>query len=153
MNPAELLGAGLVLIAAVAGGTLAHELSHAVALRACGVAYEFRWLPDTDGAGLFRASVVGGWATVRLRGIPRGLSPWQLRVAAVTPLLLSAPLALVLVGVLPDPLRADDAYLSAAVIGWLACALPSPQDFSLFWYADRVIDRFDRERRFRNDSR
>jgi hypothetical protein len=153
VSPAELLGAGLVLVAAVAVGTIAHELSHAVALRAFGVPYELEWLPARDGAGLLRASVSGGWARVKPRGIPRGLSPWSLRTAALMPLLMSTPLALAALGVVPDPLRTGDPYLSAAAIGWLACALPSPQDFSLFWYAERVIARRVRERERRAGRR
>lgn len=143
MSPAEMLGAGLVLVAAVTGGTIAHELAHLVALRIWGIPCSLEWLPRSDGAGLLRASISGGWATVRLHGIPRGFSPWRLRVAALTPLLLAAPLALVSLGLFTDPIRAGDAYLSAALIGWTACALPSPQDFSLCWYAERLVDDAD----------
>lgn len=139
MNPAELLGAGFVLVAAVTAGTIAHELSHLVALRTWGVSCTLEWFPHSDGAGLFRASISGGWATVRLHGVPRRFSPWRLRAAALTPLLLATPLALVLLGVISDPIHAGNTYLTAALIGWIACALPSPQDFSLCWYAERVI--------------
>jgi hypothetical protein len=52
---------------------------------------------------------------------------------------MATPLVLVLSGVLPDPARAGNQYLTAAMIGWLACAVPSPQDFSLFWYAERAL--------------
>jgi hypothetical protein len=139
------------MLATVAAGTVAHELSHAAALRAFGVPYELLWLPDRDGTDLFSAGLTGRWAAVRPRQVHRGLSPLGLRVAALMPLLLTAPVALVLFGVLPDPFQTGNAYLSAAVVGWLACALPSPQDFSLFWYPDRAIERFARSRGTPND--
>ena len=139
MSPEELLGAGLVLVTALVAGTVAHELSHAVALRAFGVPYVMEWLPNRHDAGLVRASISGGWATVRPKNIPRELPSWSLRVAALMPLLLATPLALVGLGAVPDPSQAASAYPMAATVGWLACAIPSPQDFSLVWYAERAI--------------
>jgi hypothetical protein len=29
--------------------------------------------------------------------------------------------------------------LASVTVGWLACALPSPQDFSVFWHAERIV--------------
>lgn len=138
MTPFELFGAGLALAAVVAVGTIVHELSHAFVLHAIGVSYDVEWLPGADDAGLVRASITGGWATVRLRGVPDDLAPWKLRLAALVPLVLATPFLLTLIGVLPDLSRAGNPAVSAAAIGWLACALPSPQDFSLFWHADRA---------------
>jgi hypothetical protein len=146
MIAAEILGGGLALVAAVAAGTVAHELSHAAFLRAFGVSCELRWFPSSDGGNPLHASVTGGLASVRLRGIPRDLSPWKLRLAALTPFLLTTPFALVALAVLPDPFITGNVPLSAAAIGWLACALPSPRDFSMVWYADRVISRSQRRR-------
>ena len=140
MTPVTVLGAVLVLVATIGIGTVAHELSHALALRAFGVPYETEWLPSRD-EGLVLGRFVGRSPSVRLRNVPHNLSPWCLRIAALMPLLLAVPFALALLGVFPDLLQTGDAPLSAAAIGWLACALPSPADFSLFWYADRVIDR------------
>ena len=137
----ELLGAGAVLIATVAAGTVAHELSHAVALRAAGVPHELRWLPDRRDEGLLRAGISGGWASVRLLEVPEELSPWSIRAAALAPLSLTTPFALVPLGVIPGPLRGGDPVVIAVAVGWLACALPSPQDFSLVWYAEQVIGR------------
>ena len=140
MEPFELLGAGGALIVALGVGTIAHELSHALALRALGVAFEIEWLPDRDARGL--RSTRGPWATVTPRQVPQDLPPWRLRVAALMPLTLALPLPLILVGVLPDPLAAGDPILASATVGWLACALPSPQDFSLVWHAGQAIQRY-----------
>ena len=121
-------------------GTVTHELSHAVALRAFGVPVEISWLPGRERTGLLRAALAGGWAAVSPRAVPRDLQPWRLRVAAMMPLLLAAPLALVGLGVLTDPFAGDTLYRAAAAVGWLACALPSPQDFSVLWYAEAAIE-------------
>lgn len=139
MNPVEIAGIGVVLFAAVVAGTVAHELSHAAVLRAFAVPYEIEWLPARSHAGTLRASLVGGWASVRPRRLSRDCPAWGLRVAALAPFVMATPLVLVLSGVLPDPARAGNQYLTAAMIGWLACAVPSPQDFSLFWYAERAL--------------
>lgn len=134
----ELLVAALVVLVAVGTGTIVHELLHATFLRIAGVHCEVRWLyggrTGRLGAGLF-----GTWASVRMTAIPDGLAPWQLRLAALSPLLLAAPLVAIGVGVVPDPFASGNLYLELAVVGWLACALPSPQDFSLVWDAPSVI--------------
>ncbi len=143
MSPVELIAAGVVLFAAVAVGTVIHELSHAAVLRAFAVPYEVVWLPMRTDVGALRAGLTGGWAAVRLGRVPPSCSPWALRVASLVPLLLAMPLPLVLCGVLPDPLRVGNPYLTAATIGWLACAVPSPEDFSLFWHAERALARAD----------
>jgi hypothetical protein len=139
VNPVEFAGVGVVLFAAVVAGTVAHELSHAAVLRALAVPYEVEWLPARSRAGTLRAGLVGGWARVRPRRLSRDCPTWGLRVAALAPFVMTTPLVLVLSGVLPDPARAGNPYLTAAMIGWLACAIPSPQDFSLFWYAERAL--------------
>ena len=105
-----------------------------------GVSFEMEWLPDREQDGLLRASIAGGWASVRPRSLPSGLSPWSLRVAALMPLVLAAPILFVVLGVVPDPFSAGNPYLMAAAIGWLGCAIPSPQDFSLVWYAEQAIE-------------
>lgn len=137
MDPTELVAAGLVLVAAVVAGTVVHELAHALALEAFDVPYAVEWLPDDAGAA--SAGVYGAWASVTPRAIPADLAPWRLKVAALAPLALGAPLALVPAGVLPDPFGTGSVLLQAATIGWLACALPSPQDFSLFAHAEDAV--------------
>lgn len=136
MSPSELLAAGLVLVLAVCAGTVLHELLHAGVLRAAGVPFEIQWLPEGDG-GL--AGPLGPLASVRLRAIPADLPAWQLRAASLAPLALAAPLLAVPAGAVPDPFAADAVVLQAAVVGWMACALPSPADFSLVWRADDVV--------------
>jgi hypothetical protein len=49
-----------------------------------------------------------------------------------------APLALVPAGLVGDPF-ATEGVARFAVLGWMACALPSPQDFSVLWYADEAL--------------
>lgn len=138
-TPVELVGAVVVLAGTVVAGTVAHELSHALALRAFDVPFAVEFFPDRDDAGLPRADVGGTWATVTPTAVPAEFAPWRLRTAAMMPLLLATPFALVAAGVLPDPFAAADPYPKTAALGWLACALPSPQDFSLLWYPRRAI--------------
>lgn len=146
MTPVEILGAGVALVVAVGAGTIAHELSHALTLRAFDVPYELQWLPDSEQTGPLATSIAGGLATVRPHSVPTDLSPWKLRIAALMPLVLAAPLALVVLGLVPDPFQTGNVYLSGAAVGWLACALPSPRDFSLVWYAQRALSSPTRER-------
>jgi len=69
-----------------------------------------------------------------------GPAPRRLRAASLAPLALATPLAAVLVGAVPDPFAGGSLYLQLVVVGWLACSLPSPQDFSLVWHANRVLE-------------
>lgn len=131
--------AGLVLFSVVSVGIVLHELLHGIFLRAAGVSFDIRWFHG-DTSGRFRALFFGTWASVSMRSIPNGLSPWKIRAASLSPLLLTAPLVGITAGAIPDPFAGDNLVLQLAVIGWLACAIPSPADFSLFWYAGSVID-------------
>lgn len=139
MSPVELLAAVTTLFLAVGVGLVAHELAHAAALRASGIPYEIEWFPGSDASESLGAGLAGRWATVTPRQTPAGIAPWRLRVAAMTPLLLALPFAPVAVGAVPDPLSVGSLPLQLATIGWLACALPSPQDFSVLWYADSAL--------------
>ena len=138
MSPVELVAAGVVLLVTVAIGTVVHEGSHALALQAFGIPYELSWLPaPADGRtyhGLF-----GALASVKPLEVRQDGSSWPLRTAAMMPLWMTVPVGLMLAGVFPDPVTAGDHVGTAVVIGWLACALPSPRDFSILWYADRAI--------------
>jgi len=136
----ELAGAGCVLVAALVVGTVAHELSHAGVLGALGVPHDVAWLPTSESSGVLALSLRGSLATVTPQSIPSDVPAWGLRCAAVAPFVLATPLLLVLLGVLPDPVASGDPFLTAATVAWFACSLPSPQDFSLFWYAGRVIE-------------
>lgn len=142
MSSVELLVAGLVLLVTVGIGTVVHELLHATCLRAAGVPFEIEWLHGGR-SGPLGGWLGGTWASVRMTAIPETLRPWQLRVAALSPLLLAASVTPIAVGLVPDPFVGDDYVPQALVLGWLACALPSPADFSLVWYASTVIDEGD----------
>ena len=136
----ELFWAGATLLLAFGIGTIAHELSHALALRALGIRCDFELFPR--GARMGFDIALGAVASVTPRGIGPDLAPWRLRVAALMPLTLAVPIPLVLAGVLPDPIAAGDPALTAATAAWLACAIPSPQDFSLVWHAEAAIERY-----------
>lgn len=131
MQVITLVGAAAVLLFTVGVGTIAHELTHAMVLRAFGVSYEIE---------LFGRGVERTWATVTPCLPSKEVPPWGLRLAAIAPLVLAIPLVLVLVGILPDPLALENLFLTAATVAWFGCALPSPRDFSLFWHAERAID-------------
>ncbi|WP_459191446.1 hypothetical protein [Halosimplex sp. J119] len=137
MTPIQLLAAVAALAVAVSIGLVAHELAHAAVLRAAGVPHTIDWFPGKDG-GLLQAGLRGEWAAVRPRPVAE-TPAWLLRLSAMMPLALIAPLALVPAGVVADPFAAEG-VARFAVLGWMACALPSPQDFSVLWYADRAVD-------------
>lgn len=138
MNVVEIVAAALVLATTVALGTVAHELAHALALYALGIPYDVTWLPD-GGSGPLATGITGRWAAVTPRRDADALSARGLRIAAMMPLALASPLALVLAGVVPDPTAAGT-LPTAATVGWLACALPSPQDFSLLFHAAEALN-------------
>ncbi|WP_255168007.1 hypothetical protein [Natrononativus amylolyticus] len=130
----DALVAGCALLLAVGGGLVAHEWSHALALKLARVEYTVSYFPDrTDGVLAMLASCP--WAAVHPQ--PTGREPpWLLRLAAMMPLVLALPvLVLGAAGSLPT----DHAAGTAFVIGWLACTIPSPQDFSVAFYAHRAL--------------
>lgn len=135
----DVLLAGGALFFALTIGVIAHEFSHAMVLRALGVPFDVAWLPDREGRGSMTIGAFGRWASVTPRSLPPDLSPWGLRVAALAPFVLATPMALILVGAVPDPIQMGNVPLVAAAIAWFGCALPSPQDFSLFWHAEQAI--------------
>lgn len=138
MSPIELATAGFALLLTVALGTVVHELSHALALEAFDIPYEITWFP-TENDGLRACGSIGALASVSPERTDRKLTPLGLRTAAMMPVVMVIPVVLTLVGVLPDPVAGGNTIGTAVVIGWLACALPSPQDFSILWYADRAV--------------
>ena len=138
----DLLLAGGALLLTLVVGVVAHELSHALVLRWLGVPFDVEWLPDRAGPEPVRAGTFGRWASVTPRHLPATLPPWGLRISALAPLALAAPMALILLGVLPDPVQTGNAPLVAATLAWFGCALPSPQDFSLFFHAEAAIEEY-----------
>lgn len=140
----DLVLAAVALGAAVSVGIVVHELSHVTALSLFGVPCAITVLPDRDQSGVLDASAPGAWATVTPTAIPPGFSPWRLRAAAMMPLCLLVPLVLGFLGVVPNPFGGS-LPLQVAALGWLGCALPSPQDFSLLWYPDEALDDLHRD--------
>lgn len=128
----------LALFAAVTLGTIVHEHLHASVLQIAGVPYEMHWLAGASDATL-GSGLLGTWASVEIRSLPDGLAPWTLRAASLSPLLLAVPLLAIPAGLVADPFAGDHLVLQAAVLGWMACALPSPADFSLVWHAEQLV--------------
>jgi hypothetical protein len=125
------------LVVLVAAGTVVHEYLHAFTLKTFGIPYTIEWFSGRDRS--LRSWLSVRWATVTPDSAPADASAWQLRLAAMAPLSLAAPFVLVATGVLPDPFAYGTVSLELAAVALLATAIPSPADFSLFWYADRVL--------------
>lgn len=147
MTLLDIVAAALIVLCAVGLGTVAHELAHAAVLRAVGVEVRFQWLHHGGEGTSLRACLTGTWASVEMQSIPAGLPAWPLRTAALAPLALASPLALVAAGVLPDPFLTDSLSLKLAVVGWLACGLPSPQDFATVFHAEDLVGEGGLDRR------
>lgn len=128
--------AAVVLTASVVVGLVAHEYAHAIALRLAGVEFAVEYFPDR-GDSVVTTLASCRWARVSPR--PTGdESPWILRLAALMPLALAVPV--LVAGIAGSIPVGDHHLLTAATIGWLACAIPSPQDFSVAFYAHRVLE-------------
>lgn len=136
MIGATLIGAGCALALALAVGLVAHELAHATVLRLAGIDYTVSYLPGHSD-GIVALVTTHPWAAVFPQ--PTGDEPaWSLRLAALAPAALAVPVfGLGLAGYV----TAETPVVAAAAIGWLACALPSPQDFSVAFYAGRLLER------------
>ena len=131
----EALVVSSALVCGVSVGLVIHEASHGMVLRIAGVEYDVTFFPGRHDSLLGRLASVP-WAVVHPHPTGRE-SPWTLRIAALAPLLLTVPvLGLALVGFVPS---GEAPFRSALVLGWLACALPSPQDFSVSFYAHRLL--------------
>jgi len=57
----------------------------------------------------------------------------------MTPLSLAIPVALVSLGVVPNPFATGDLDFQLVTIAWLGCSIPSPADFSVLWYPKRAL--------------
>lgn len=134
-----LAEAGVVLSLTVGVGIGAHELSHATVLSLFGIQCDIAIGPDRVRTYQFDSTVPGALAAVTPREIAPETTSLAVRLSAVAPLLLAVPFVAIAAGIVPDPLQADNPLLSAVTIGWLACAIPSPQDFGVFWHAERAI--------------
>lgn len=139
MQTMALFGAGVVLVGTVAVGLVAHELTHALALYSLGVPYEIQWLPGGEQSEGRSRRFSGTLAVVTPSQIPTAVPTRGIQLSALAPLLLTLPLLLVLSGVLPLAPPTDNPYVTALTVAWLGCSLPSPQDFSVFWYAEDAV--------------
>lgn len=139
METMALVGGGMVLLLTVGVGIVAHELSHSAVLYLFGIEYDLAIGPEQVETSQFATNISGAWAAVTPREIPPGTSVRAMRLSSVAPLVLAVPFLAVVAGIVPDPLQANSPLLTALTIGWLACAIPSPQDFSVFWHAEQAI--------------
>jgi hypothetical protein len=136
MIESNVVVACFALALAVAVGLVAHEWTHAIVLRVARVEYSVSYLPGRAD-GITALLLTRPWAAVSPR--PTGSEPpWVLRLAALAPLSLAIPVfGLGLAGYVTT----ETPVVAAAAVGWLACALPSPQDFSVAFHARRLLER------------
>lgn len=121
------------LLGSIAVGVCVHETLHAGFLRAIGVSCRMEYLPNrTTGVDPLGGAV----ARVTLSEIPEKTSVRGIRLAALSPVLMLTPFSLVALGAVPDPTTLGSVSLQLATVGWFATAIPSPQDFAMFWRAD-----------------
>lgn len=139
MQPLDVLGATLLVLVTVGIGITIHELSHAAVLRSLHIPYEIQWFPGQRGQST--RTLFTPLATVTPGQIPDDISTLGVRLSALAPLALTLPVALIAVGFVSDPLSSGNLFGSVVTIAWLACAIPSPQDFSVFWHAERLVER------------
>jgi len=135
----ELVQTVALLVGTAVVGVVTHELSHLVVLRLAGVSCTVEVLPGRSD-GQFSAGIGSPLARVRPTHVPEDVSPWTLRCAALTPLCLAVPLALILAGVVPDPFASGSVGGELALVVWVGYSIPSPQDFSVAWYPERAVE-------------
>lgn len=127
----------VVLLCCLIVGVVVHECAHALALRAFGIPHTMQFLPDRGPGGRLAVGLRGRWAMVTVDALPPTIAPWHLRVAALMPLALALPTVPILVGWVAMPI--PSAYANLVLLAWLACAIPSPADFSMVWYPEETI--------------
>lgn len=120
-------------------GIVVHESLHLLVLRRAGVDCSLT-VESTRNWRSLQAIVAGRIASVELESIPSSCSPWHLRLAALAPLAM-VPVAGGYVALVGGGLAADTLVGSMVLVGWLACALPSPADFSIVWRPEETINR------------
>lgn len=125
----------VALALGVSSGLLAHEWAHAAVLHYFGIGYAVTVFPDRRGHPL-RWLARQPWAVVHPQP-STDADGWALKGASLAPLLLAVPpFALGLLGYGPTGAQPVP---TAFAIGWLACAIPSPQDFAVAFHADRAL--------------
>lgn len=135
----HLLALGSLLVVTLALGVCVHELLHLVPLSFTDAEYTISVLPDAGESALQNA-VTGGLVRVEIAHVPDATPDWVLRVAALLPVLLALPLALVLAGLLPNPVTAGDHAGTVALVALTGCGLPSPADWSVVWYGSDLAE-------------
>lgn len=137
--PLHWLTLAAVFLGTLAAGICVHELLHVTPLRFIDARYSITVLPSDEcptrtAWPTLTHALTGSLVRVEITHLPASTPEWVLRVAALLPLLLALPLALVAVGVVPDPLAAGDAFGTAALVAVSACGLPSPADWAVVWH-------------------
>ncbi len=145
MDPVGVGSAVVFLVILVICGTIIHEFLHAIILHAFGIPYTIEWFTVSHMSSL-QSWLTVEWATVTPVSVPADVSPWQLRLAAMAPLVTAAPFVLVVAGILPDPFEYGTVAPKLVAIALMAAAIPSPDDFSLFWYAERALSECNESR-------
>jgi hypothetical protein len=140
LNVVSLVSAAALLVGTAIVGVIAHELCHALALRIAGVSSTMEILPSRVASREFLTVGRTPLARVTPTGVSADVSPLHLRVASMTPLCLAIPIALVFLGVVPNPFATGDLGLQLVTIAWLGCSIPSPADFSVLWYPERALE-------------
>ncbi|MFC7080355.1 hypothetical protein [Halorussus caseinilyticus] len=135
----DLFALGVVLLVTLVVGVCVHELLHVVPLRLADAEYTVTVLPSEDFASRTARATLqhafsGGLVRVEVTRAPPSTPDWVLRVAALLPLALALPLALVAIGVLPNPVAANDDVATVALVALTGCGLPSPADWAVVWY-------------------
>jgi len=138
-SPLHWLAVGGVLLGTLALGVCAHELLHLVPLWFTDAECVVQFLPASDGS-TFQNALTGSLVRVEVTHVPEPTPEWLVRGAAVLPLVLALPLALVGVGVLPNPVAAGDHLGTVALLAVTGCGLPSPADWSVVWNGSEVAE-------------
>lgn len=140
----QWLAVGVAFVATLAAGICAHELLHVVPLRFTNAEYTVSVLPSAGAASrgadaprdwtALKHVLAGSLVRVEVTDLPRATPDWLLRTAALAPLALAAPFALVAAGLLPNPFATGDRFAAVALVTLTACGLPSPADWAVVWH-------------------
>ncbi|WP_135854574.1 hypothetical protein [Halorussus salinus] len=135
----HLLSVGGVLVVTVAVGVCVHELLHVLPLSFTDAEYAVTLFPS-DGESAFQNALTGSLVRVEVTDLPDATPEWLVRGAALAPLALALPLALVAVGVLPNPVATGDQLGTVALLAVTGCGLPSPADWSVVWHGSELAE-------------
>jgi hypothetical protein len=138
---------GFALLVTLVVGICVHELLHVLPLSFTDAEYTVSLLPNTGGNTssptgwtALQNLVTGSLVRVEVTRVPDATPDWVLRMAALLPILLALPLALVVAGVVPDPIATGDHVSTVALIALTGSGLPSPADWSVVWYGSDITE-------------